>query len=89
MRILECSICTDFPIGPIYNCAQGHFICSGCISIIDNCPTCQSAFTKIRNYALENIIEVTKFKCRYQNEGCEQSILGQAYLQHLNDCVFR
>lgn len=60
------------------------------MAILDACTTCGEGFTtRIRNYALEQIVERTKFKCRYKSDGCEESIMGEDYLKHATECVFR
>lgn len=89
IQILECPICAEFPSPPIFSCEKGHFICNGCIRLVDACTSCLSPFTQVRNYPLEAIVERTKFKCRYRDLGCEESVLGATYVAHVDNCLFR
>ena len=42
---------------PVYQCANGHVICKGCIEKLYNCPICRNDSELRRNLKLENIVQ--------------------------------
>ena len=41
-KSLECPVCMETPrTGPLYQCQNGHIICSVCIKNIQECPQCR------------------------------------------------
>lgn len=57
---LNCPICFEVHQGKVFQCKNGHVICEKCSDSVKNCPQCRIPFTgksKIRNRALEEIIE--------------------------------
>ncbi|CAL8105801.1 unnamed protein product [Orchesella dallaii] len=59
-RSLECPICFEIPRAEIYQCSNGHIICTDCKSKLNICPQCQIPYRVdgqlIRNRAVEAII---------------------------------
>jgi hypothetical protein len=60
--LLECTACLSIPHAgtPIYECSNGHIICSNCDEQITNqtCPTCKVVFwVKKRNLIAEKLID--------------------------------
>lgn len=39
--LLECPVCTETVLPPIYQCKNGHLLCSNCRPKLNNCPTCR------------------------------------------------
>ncbi len=37
---LECPVCMDISRPPIYQCEEGHIICSACKPLLTQCPHC-------------------------------------------------
>ena len=35
---LECPVCMEMALPPIYQCEEGHIICSSCKPLLTNCP---------------------------------------------------
>ena len=56
---LDCPVCLeDFKSGDaIYQCSNGHLLCYCCITRLTMCPQCEVKMEKIRNRALENLIQ--------------------------------
>ena len=51
-KALECPVCLETPkAGPLYQCENGHILCSGCIDKVQECPQCRAKLpvTRIRN----------------------------------------
>ena len=54
--LLECPVCMDvIKSVPVYQCANGHVICTGCIEKLNNCPICRSDSSLVRILILEVI----------------------------------
>merc|ERR1712029_739550 len=52
---LECPICIETASSPIYQCREGHLVCSSCVYKIARCPMCrQDGPVNIRNRYAEN-----------------------------------
>ena len=59
-RALECPVCFETPkVGPLYQCQNGHILCSGCIEKVQVCPQCRVRLpeTRIRNIFAEQQLE--------------------------------
>ena len=56
--LLECPVCMDvIKSVPVYQCANGHVICTGCIEKLNNCPICRNDSSLVRILILENIVQ--------------------------------
>ena len=42
---------------PVYQCANGHVICKGCIAKLKNCPICRNDSELRRSLKLEDIVQ--------------------------------
>jgi len=70
--VLECVICLEFPKeAPIYQCHNGHVLCSSCHGKVTDCPTCRGRLGKVRNLAIEKIIAKFPIPCKFNKYGCE------------------
>lgn len=88
LRELECPICQDYMLAPIYVCSLGHSICGDCKIKLKNCPTCLSEYGDTRNYTLENMLQLIKFPCQNHQHGCEFNGSTIAIRQHRDNCKF-
>ena len=56
--LLECPVCMDtIKSVPVYQCANGHVICQGCIDKLNNCPICRNDSELRRSLKLEDIVQ--------------------------------
>ena len=56
MNMLECPICLDTADrAPIYQCPEGHLLCSECNSRLTECPQCGHALMNSRNRTAEEL----------------------------------
>nr|CAI5817341.1 unnamed protein product [Callosobruchus analis] len=64
----SCPTCTNYILGPVFQCRKGHFFCTDCFRNV-----CSLCGTKIlsRSNVLENIQSIVSFPCRYANRGCQ------------------
>lgn len=84
----ECPICYEFLTTPIYNCTNGHSLCSKCKSKVSKCALCQADVGNSRNYVLENISESLEICCPNAIRGCSYIGNVSSTKQHLVDCKF-
>jgi len=59
---LECPICLETAYNPIYQCREGHLVCSACVLRVARCAMCrQDGPVNIRNrYAENDSLELTR-----------------------------
>lgn len=58
--ILECPVCLELPLKPVYQCSNGHLICKSCHSKVNICPVCRiklDANKPLRNLTAEQFLE--------------------------------
>lgn len=88
--LLECPVCTNFMYSPIYQCLNGHTLCSSCkIRVHNICPICRSELGDIRCLALEKVAESLELPCRYKNLGCREIFQYFSKPSHEQQCQFR
>jgi hypothetical protein len=89
IKLIECPVCRDVPIPPIYNCRNGHFVCGPCRSrlVSQTCSYCCADMTRMRNYPLENLVSTPAVKCDYIEYGCSEKLLTLGeYEDHVKKC---
>ncbi|XP_023018976.2 uncharacterized protein isoform X2 [Leptinotarsa decemlineata] len=67
---LECPICTNYMIPPIFMCAIGHSLCGNCKQNISMCPSCRIELKDNRNFSLEKVTDHVLFPCKLREYGC-------------------
>ena len=68
---LECPVCMDISRPPIYQCEEGHIICSACKPLLTQCPSCAKGYSNpvIRCRFAEKLSErYFKFVERFQED---------------------
>ncbi|PSN54349.1 hypothetical protein C0J52_16043 [Blattella germanica] len=85
---LECPVCLEYMLPPIFFCENGHNICSACRTKLVKCPSCRRAFVKIRNLALENIIQKMEYPCTNRTFGCQQHFPADQIKKHQEVCPY-
>ncbi|KAJ7295657.1 hypothetical protein O6H91_06G051500 [Diphasiastrum complanatum] len=89
-ELLDCSVCISSMYPPIYQCLNGHTLCSSCKSRVQNrCPTCRHELGTIRCLALEKVAESVELPCRFQNLGCSEICPYYSKLKHESNCTYR
>ncbi|CAL8098646.1 unnamed protein product [Orchesella dallaii] len=86
----ECPICFEIPSAEIYQCTNGHTICSECSVNIKSCPECRVPYgnSKIRNRALEQILDKQTFPCVFKEKGCSELCKRQDVDKHGLNCYY-
>lgn len=77
--IFECSICCDYVLPPILQCANGHLICPSCRARVTICPT----------LAMERVAVNVRFPCKNSNLGCAAKLAYPEKTLHEEACEFR
>ena len=86
LKDLECPECLELPdLIPIYQCAQGHPICTRCYPKLGICPEClEKPKRKIRALVAEQILRKLLQKCKH--EGC--SVIQEDLKEHEKVCEY-
>jgi len=89
---LECPVCLKVPRnGNIYQCKQGHCLCSDCQPKLTKCPICRVALGKspARNFIFEKILSKMAHACKFADQGCTMEEILTTLASHEDDCEFR
>lgn len=87
--LYECPVCFKSALPPIYQCQDGHLVCSRCHPRVNSCPTCRGYLGSIRNLALEKLASSLLFPCRYASVGCLITLPPVDKERHEKLCDFR
>ncbi|KAK7870070.1 hypothetical protein R5R35_012020 [Gryllus longicercus] len=88
-RVLECPVCLDVVLPPVYQCEQGHHACATCWTKVLTCPLCKRAQSCTRNYMAEALVEQVPLPCRYHIEGCKETVQHNNKVIHEENCSYR
>ena len=90
LKQFECPICMQLPrSGPVYQCTNGHIICSSCRTSVKKCPQCRVRLGDTRSLVIEPILDKLSFPCQYEEEGCSLVMLRKYLVSHEKKCPFR
>ncbi|KAJ0260290.1 Seven-in-absentia protein [Hirschfeldia incana] len=86
LDVTDCPICFHPLTIPIFQCDNGHIICSTCCEkLSQKCATC-SLPTLSRNRAMEQVVELLRVPC--PNAGCSKIVSCSETSAHVNLCPF-
>lgn len=88
LTVLECQLCMEYMLPPIYLCMKGHNICKSCKSEIKVCPTCKHKFAPMRCVSLEKLSLQVDFPCTNRDSGCKQTMRGNSVNEHQSVCTY-
>ncbi|XP_068630363.1 E3 ubiquitin-protein ligase siah-1-like isoform X2 [Battus philenor] len=86
LRLLECPVCLDWMEPPMSQCRRGHLVCGCCRSRLTACPVCRTAFSSVRNRAMEGVAEMLRYPCRH---GCGLEVRLRRRATHEASCSSR
>jgi len=90
LKQFECPVCWMIPRqNPVYQCLNGHIICSGCHSSVNICPQCRENLGTNRNLMLESILDKLPFPCQFRGDGCLDVMPRKSIAEHEIICCFR
>ncbi|KAH7658538.1 hypothetical protein IHE45_17G094700 [Dioscorea alata] len=85
---LDCPICYEALFHPIYQCKNGHVVCSRCcVTTSHKCPVCPELIG-IRCLALERVIESVKMQCVNAKYGCNATLAYSHREAHQKTCNY-
>ncbi|CAG9770609.1 unnamed protein product [Ceutorhynchus assimilis] len=83
---LECPVCNEFMVPPIFICSIGHSICDKCHSLVAECPNCRTTLGQSRNFTLERLTLKVKYPCKNREIGCGFVTTSDKIKQHQSVC---
>ncbi|KAL9226517.1 hypothetical protein vseg_002323 [Gypsophila vaccaria] len=88
-EVLDCFICFEPLSIPVFQCDNGHVVCSSCCNSLNNkCPSCSGTIGKNRCRAIEKVIESVKVHCCYIKNGCKETVSYCKKHEHEEKCIF-
>lgn len=84
---LECPVCSEYMLPPIFMCATGHSICSCCKPKVSSCPSCRKHITNGRCFILENLTLKVNFPCKNRDIGCQFVGTADIMKTHQSQCI--
>ncbi|CAL8114763.1 unnamed protein product [Orchesella dallaii] len=87
---LTCPVCYGVPENKIFQCPDGHTLCGPCSRNLVACPQCRVPYgtQKIRNRALEAILNLQEFECQFKELGCTAKLSRQELNTHILYCQY-
>ncbi|XP_060530513.1 uncharacterized protein LOC132704510 [Cylas formicarius] len=83
---LECPVCNEYMVPPIFICPTGHSVCSDCKVKVGKCPSCRCDYAEGRNFTLEKLTTLVKYPCRNRDIGCGFISTSDKIKLHQNCC---
>ena len=74
---LECPVCMDISRPPIYQCEEGHILCSACKPLLTQCPSCAKEYSNpvIRCRFAEKLSESSRKLRGTCPKACSRAVL--------------
>ncbi|KAJ0042570.1 hypothetical protein Pint_18661 [Pistacia integerrima] len=66
-ELLDCPICFEPLTSRVFQCEDGHIVCSLCCTRLGRCSTCPLPVGNIRCRAIEKVLESVKVRCPNTN----------------------
>lgn len=86
---MECPVCFNRFVGPIYQCVNGHSVCFQCQPKLDKCPSCFGRYIGTRNFDLEFVFAGMTLSCSNSDFGCTENLKGDDLVKHEKECPFK
>lgn len=85
--VLDCPICLDPLITPVFQCENGHIACSTCCTKVKRkCPSCCLPIGYNRCRAIEKVIESIRVSCKNSRYGCKETMPYSKKNEHEQTC---
>ncbi|KAK3750479.1 hypothetical protein QZH41_018121 [Actinostola sp. cb2023] len=97
--ILSCNVCLALPCKAIFQCPNGHLMCSSCFTHLladarlkdeqATCPNCRTEISRnncSRNLAVEKAVSELPTACQYCSQGFPRVLIGS---HEKEDCINR
>jgi hypothetical protein len=90
---LECHICRETLVAPVYTCLDAHYICGFCYPKLEGHKAiyCHCLRAIIRFPGLDRTIEVVhkQVDCKYTEGGCSFTDNSRRIMDHVKICKYR
>jgi len=84
---LSCLVCNEPLFTVTRLCERGHTFCANCRPYLNYCTECLGKFlAETRNYSIENIANLVKYKCNNYDGGCRTLLTRDLILKHNATC---
>ncbi|CAK8538094.1 unnamed protein product [Lathyrus sativus] len=87
-EVLDCCNCFQHLTIPVFQCDNGHFVCSTCCSKLCECPKCSLCISSKRCKGIENILQFTLMSCPNEKYGCTEKISFGGKRKHEEECIY-
>lgn len=87
LSILECPVCFEYIIPPIYQCHNQHLLCLNCQKKQTHCPVCRVKLQNDRNLCMEKVTEYISYPCKYEGDGCNATLSVYEKENHERACL--
>ncbi|XP_068643593.1 E3 ubiquitin-protein ligase SINA-like 10 [Aristolochia californica] len=87
--VLDCSICMETFVPPVFQCENGHIACSSCcMKLKHKCHSCPLPIGYTRCLAIEKVVESIKVCCRNSRYGCRETLSYSNKPTHEETCLY-
>lgn len=87
---IECVICLEAPQSvPVYQCENGHLLCTPCRDQVSHCPICRILLGRSRNLIVEKVLEKFPRFCKFRNQGCTVKLKTKLLSAHIDICHYK
>ena len=86
LSILECPVCLEYIVPPIYQCDNQHLLCSACHKYQIHCPVCRVRLKGARNLCMEKVSEFVLYPCKNEGSGCKVQLHSYEKTAHEWSC---
>lgn len=86
LSILECPVCLEYIVPPIYQCDNQHLLCSACQQYLAHCPICQVKLKGARNLCMEKVSDYVLYPCKNESIGCKVQLHLNKKTAHESAC---
>lgn len=87
-ELVECTVCSQYMNMPIHTCEMGHSICAECKAMIGFCPSCGLEYHESRNFAIQQLMEILQFPCKFWINGCSFMDNAANIREHEENCQY-
>ncbi|XP_045832675.1 E3 ubiquitin-protein ligase SINA-like 10 [Trifolium pratense] len=88
-KVINCCICFQSLSIPVFQCDNGHIVCSTCCSKLRNkCQKCSLPISSKRYKANENPLQSIQMSCQNEKYGCRETISHSGKRKHEEECIY-
>ncbi|XP_058733388.1 E3 ubiquitin-protein ligase SINA-like 10 [Vicia villosa] len=88
-KVLDCCNCSKPLTIPVFQCDNGHTICSTCFpELMNKCIKCSLPICSKRCKVIENILQSMEMPCPNEEYGCKETISYSGKREHEERCSY-